>query len=73
VPAKQGVFFGLGFSALLNQQTDQAIEALTLELLRHPLLLTSPTWQLGLFPTVYEPVLNNLNQKLDTLLDGASG
>jgi tetratricopeptide (TPR) repeat protein len=68
VPAKQGVFFGLGFSALLNQQTDQAIEALTLELLRHPLLLTSPTWQLGLFPTVYEPVLNNLNQKLDTLL-----
>jgi tetratricopeptide (TPR) repeat protein len=69
IPAKQGVFFGLGFSTLLNQQTDQAIEALTLELLRHPLLLTSPTWQLGLFPTVYEPVLNNLNQKLDTLLD----
>ncbi|NEQ31272.1 MAG: O-antigen ligase family protein [Leptolyngbya sp. SIO4C5] len=71
VPAKQGVFFGLGFSLLLEGQRDLAVEALTLEALRHPLLITSPVWQSGILSTVYGPVMQSLEQRYTALLEQA--
>lgn len=39
IPAKVGVFYGLGGSLFLNGQRELAIEAIALELLRNPMLL----------------------------------
>ncbi|NJL50006.1 MAG: tetratricopeptide repeat protein [Leptolyngbyaceae cyanobacterium SM2_5_2] len=68
IPAKPGVFFGLGFSCLQLGDTDCAIDALALELIRHPALLTSPLWQLGQFAELYEPVTSRLEALYGELL-----
>ena len=44
VPAKRGVFYGLGMSLLFQARMDVAIEALALEVARDPIFLTSPWW-----------------------------
>jgi hypothetical protein len=44
VPAKRGVFYGLGMSLLFQARMDVAIEALVLEVARDPIVLTSPWW-----------------------------
>jgi hypothetical protein len=64
IPAKPGVFFGLGFSCLRQGDTVCATEALALETLRHPVLLTSPIWQIRpLLADLYGPV----TERLETL------
>ena len=45
VPAKRGVFYGLGMSLLFQARMDVAIEALALEVARDPIVLTSPWWR----------------------------
>ncbi|ASC71454.1 hypothetical protein XM38_024060 [Halomicronema hongdechloris C2206] len=69
VPAKQGVFFGLGFSLLRAGQPEQATEAMVLELLRHPLGLTSPVWQTGQFSPLYAPMLASLEARYSEFLE----
>lgn len=41
IPAKRGVFYGLGLSLLAQGEAELAIAAITLEALRDPILLTS--------------------------------
>ena len=41
LPAKPGVFYGLGYSLYLAGETDLAVEAIALEILRNPTLLTN--------------------------------
>jgi len=52
VPAKKGVFYGLGLSLLAQNKVDLAVEAMSLELLRDPLFITSPIWN--------QPPLNSI-------------
>jgi tetratricopeptide (TPR) repeat protein len=69
IPAKPGVFFGLGFSCLRQGDTACATEALALETLRHPVLLTSPIWQIGpLLTDLYGPVTERLETLYGELL-----
>ncbi len=69
VPAKRGVFFGLGISLLAQQKTDLAVEAFSLEILRNPLLLTSPVWKSSLFKNVYPQVISHLGHKYNQLIE----
>jgi hypothetical protein len=57
VPAKAGVFFGLGIQCLRLNQPEAAISAFVLESARHPLLLTSPLWQQPNFQEFYPAIL----------------
>jgi len=68
LPAKPGVFFGLGFSALRSGDRPRAIAALSLETLRHPTLLTSPVWQSGPLAPLYPDLVNQLDQLYGELL-----
>lgn len=68
VPAKPGVFFGLGFSALRSGDRPRAIAALGLEILRHPSLLTSPVWQGGPLAPLYPDLVDQLDQLYGELL-----
>lgn len=70
VPAKRGVFFGLGLSLLGQGQTDLAVQAMTLECLRNPIWITSPAWKSSPLQSIYAPVLANLEQSYDQLLQG---
>ncbi|MGB3201438.1 MAG: O-antigen ligase family protein [Nodosilinea sp.] len=72
VPAKQGVFFGLGVACLQTGDLDCATEALTLEMLRHPALLTSSLWQVPPFVTLYPTVLDRLEQRYSQLIQQAA-
>ncbi|MGB3138538.1 MAG: O-antigen ligase family protein, partial [Nodosilinea sp.] len=71
VPAKKGVLFGLGVACLQTGGVDCATEALSLEILRHPALLTSPLWQIDPFVAVYPAVLGQLEQRYGDLLKQA--
>ncbi len=70
VPAKRGVFFGLGLSLLGQGQTDLAVQAMTLECLRNPIWITSPAWQSPPLTSIYDKVLANLEQTYNQLLQG---
>ncbi|EKV03441.1 lipid A core-O-antigen ligase-like enyme [Leptolyngbya sp. PCC 7375] len=63
VPVKRGIFLGLGVALLRNNQPDLAIDALTLELLRFPLQLTSSIWNLGELAQVKESVFTELEKQ----------
>ncbi|QQE63944.1 hypothetical protein GFS31_06160 [Leptolyngbya sp. BL0902] len=69
LPAKPGVFFGLGFSCLRQGDTDCATTAFALELLRHPVVLTSPMWQFGPLAPLYAPVTERLATLYQDLLN----
>lgn len=71
VPAKQGVFFGLGVALLANNQPQLATEAMILEILRFPLVMTSPIWQLGELSTIRDEVFNQLEQRYSELMQTA--
>ncbi|MFG6100442.1 O-antigen ligase family protein [Leptothoe sp. ISB3NOV94-8A] len=60
VPVKRGIFLGLGVALLRNNQLALATDALTLELLRFPLQLTSSIWNLGELAQVKESVFTEL-------------
>lgn len=68
VPAKPGVFFGLGFSCWQAGDTDCAVEAMALEIIRHPALLTSPLWRGGSLADLYPAVTERLEQHYSDLL-----
>lgn len=86
VPAKRGIFYGLGLSLLGENQRELAIAAFTLEGLRNPLFMTSPLWRLPQFQGVYPQVLDSaiaqcqdfltndsLSPKLETYLHRLQG
>jgi O-antigen ligase/tetratricopeptide (TPR) repeat protein len=68
VPAKMGVFFGLGVSCLQAGDLDCATESLALEIIRHPTLLTSPLWSADPLANRYPAVLDRLEQHYGELL-----
>ncbi len=68
VPGKRGMFYGLGYGLLAQGKLDQAVEAITLEALRDPLLITSPIWRSPAFQLIYIRVLDRLVQRYTTLL-----
>lgn len=72
VPAKVGVFFGLGLSQLLSDNTELAIDALALDLLRHPMGITSPMWRQGNLARAYPQVKGQFRQQLNQLLSKAT-
>ena len=72
MPAKPGVFFGLGFSRLLAGNPDEAVEAMALEIVRSPILLTSPVWRVGQFAALAEDVLNRVEALTTDLIAEAA-
>lgn len=68
VPAKRGVFYGLGFSLLAQGKTDLALQALTLEILRDPIFISSPVWKTPQLQPIYQQVLKQLEAKYTALL-----
>ncbi|WP_232321320.1 O-antigen ligase family protein [Picosynechococcus sp. PCC 7117] len=68
VPAKRGIFYGLGLSLLAQDKTDLAVEAIALEILRDPPFITSPIWRDGglgeLYPAVVARVMGHYEQLL---------
>lgn len=68
VPAKRGVFYGLGLSLLAQGESELAIAAMTLEAIRDPVLLTSPIWTLPELKPFYEPVIRRVETDLTALL-----
>jgi uncharacterized protein involved in response to NO len=68
VPAKRGVFYGLGLSLLAQGKVDLATEAVTLEALRDPLIITSPVWRSPTLQPLYIPMLDRVAAKCTELL-----
>lgn len=68
VPAKRGSWYALGVAWLVQGQRQDAIAAFTLEILRDPVLLTSPVWQREPLVTIYAELLNTLEQSYTELL-----
>jgi O-antigen ligase len=67
VPAKRGVFFGLGLSLLVQQKLDLAIDAFSLECLRDPLFITNPVWRDPNFARLYPPLIEKIQSTLNQL------
>jgi hypothetical protein len=69
VPAKRGVFYGLGLSLLAQKKTDLAVAAMTLEALRDPILITSPVWKLPDLQPLYGQVTRQMEARYTALLE----
>ena len=67
VPAKRGVFFGLGLSLLVQQKLDLAMDAFSLECLRDPLFITNPLWRDPNFARLYPPLIKKIQSTLNQL------
>lgn len=63
VPAKRGNFLGLGLALIGADQPQLATEALTLEVLRHPIFITSPAWRGAPLAPFYQPVLKAVTER----------
>ncbi|WP_448526751.1 O-antigen ligase family protein [Parathermosynechococcus lividus] len=63
VPAKRGNFLGLGLALIASNQPELATEALTLEVLRHPLFITSPAWRSAPLAPFYPSVLQAVSRR----------
>jgi uncharacterized protein involved in response to NO len=68
VPAKRSLFLGLGLSLLRQGKPDLAVEAVSLEMLRDPLLITSPVWRSPELKPLYTQAVQRLEAKYATLL-----
>ncbi len=68
IPAKQGVFFGLGRALLANGQSQLATDAFVLESLRFPMVITSPIWQISELATAREEVFSQLERYYSNFL-----
>lgn len=68
VPAKRGVFYGLGLSLLEQGKISLAVDAIALEALRDPLLITSPIWKSPQFQPLSTQVLTFLEAQYTALL-----
>ncbi len=60
VPAKRGVFYGLGLSLLVQAKTDLAIEAFALEGMRDLLFISSPVWKSPNLSPIYPQILERM-------------
>jgi hypothetical protein len=69
VPAKQGIFYGLGLSLLAQKKVISAIEAFTLEALQEPLFITSPIWRSPFLAGIYPQFLSSVETKYNRLLN----
>ncbi len=69
VPAKCGLFYGLGLSLLDQGKLDEAVEAIAIEILRDPTFITSPVWRsdglVQLYPAVVSKVMGEYDQLLE--------
>jgi len=63
IPAKRGNFLGLGLALIAADQPDLATQALTLEVLRHPVFITSPAWRSAPLAPFYAPVLAAVSRR----------
>jgi uncharacterized protein involved in response to NO len=68
VPAKRSLFLGLGLSLLKQGKPDLAVEAVSLEMLRDPLLITNPVWRSPELQALYTQAVQRLQGKYATLL-----
>jgi uncharacterized protein involved in response to NO len=68
IPAKRGVFQGLGSSLLAQNQIDLAIEAFALEAMRDPIFITSPLWRLPSLQAIYQKILDRIERIYSQLL-----
>ncbi|NJN74170.1 MAG: O-antigen ligase domain-containing protein, partial [Limnothrix sp. RL_2_0] len=75
LPAKRGVFFGLGLSLLEQEQFPSAVQAIAIEILRDPQFITSPIWRAGglvqLYPAVASQVMQDYQQLIEQFPDDA--
>ncbi|HEY9910196.1 MAG TPA: O-antigen ligase family protein [Thermosynechococcaceae cyanobacterium] len=71
LPAKRGVFYGLGLSLLSQGKSDLAVEAIALEILRDPVLLTSPIWNLPQLQPLFGPAIARVEARYTTILNAA--
>jgi len=69
VSNKRGVFYGLGRSLLAQGKLELAVEALTLEVMRNPIFITSPLWKTGVLSSIYPRVLNQARSRYTELLE----
>ena len=69
IPAKRGIFYGLGLSLLVQNQRELAIKAFTLEVLRDPIFITSPLWQSGILKPIYPQVLESSIEQCTVFLN----
>lgn len=67
VPAKRGNFLGLGLALIAANEPELATEALTLEVLRYPLFITSPAWRTAPLAPFYAPVLQAVSRRYTQL------
>jgi uncharacterized protein involved in response to NO len=72
VPAKRGVFYGLGMSLLFQNRMDIAIEALALEVVRDPIALTNPWWQTPQRRDLFQQVIKRTESIYTELINQAS-
>jgi tetratricopeptide (TPR) repeat protein len=68
MPAKRGVFYGLGLSLLSQQKTELAIAAFSIECLRDPLFITSPFWRGPQLRSLYPLVLKQVESELNGII-----
>jgi hypothetical protein len=69
MPAKRGAFYSLGQSLLAQNQSELAIQAIALEIVRDPLFLTSPLLKTAPVAAVYPQVQAEVVRLYQALLD----
>ncbi len=60
VPQKRSLSFGLGLSLLRQGKTNEAVTAMTTEVINDPMFIASPIWQEAAFQSLYPQVVANL-------------
>ena len=68
VADKKGAFFALGYSLLKEGKAELALQAMVTELMRQPVLLTSPIWQTPELAAFYPQVLASFETELSQRL-----
>ena len=68
VPYKKGVSFALGYSLLKEGNSTEAVQSMVSELMRQPILLTSPIWQNTELTALYSQILTGYETKLSQQL-----
>ena len=68
LPAKRGLFYGLGLSLLAQGKTDLGIEAMTIEAIRDPVAITSPIWRDPQSQLLYQQITTGMATYYQRLL-----
>ncbi|MBT9311361.1 O-antigen ligase family protein [Leptothoe kymatousa] len=69
VPAKQGIFFGLGQALVTNGQPEEAADAFASEILRFPMVMTSPIWEITELSNIQGDVFSQLKNLYSQFLN----